>query len=250
MQGLWPWDFSTSGSLGCATSGKPRVCHPKWDSAGLGFTSVLSGGGLGGSNLSLLCFCNCVGAFAGAVLAEVLTIWESCILLGGKTAKAVTSVKPPAHLSCRKCSVTKLKHVLVSDAVGLQCLGKGPVGSTARAPALCRDKLRSELALTCTGVYFGLEAERGAGWFRRVGSCGDALAELFSTSVDIPQAEPVIHEVPLTLLHLLPLSLLACPDPCERAADLGAVCHLMLHFLVFFFLFISLPLSAPCSREP
>lgn len=37
--GLWGWDFGTSGSPGCATSGKPRVCHPKWDLAGLGFSS-------------------------------------------------------------------------------------------------------------------------------------------------------------------------------------------------------------------
>lgn len=37
MQGLWGWDCSTSGSLGCATSGKPRVCHPERGSAGLGF---------------------------------------------------------------------------------------------------------------------------------------------------------------------------------------------------------------------
>lgn len=78
------------------------------------------------------------------MLAEVLTIWESCIFPGGKTAKAVTSVKPPAHLSCQKRSVTKLNRVLVSDAVGLQCLEKGPVGSMACAPALCRDKLRGE----------------------------------------------------------------------------------------------------------
>lgn len=39
-QGRWGWDFGTSGSPGCATSGKPRVCHPKWDSAGLGFDSL------------------------------------------------------------------------------------------------------------------------------------------------------------------------------------------------------------------
>lgn len=39
-QGLWGWDFGTSGSPGCATSGKPRVCHPKWDSAGLRFDSL------------------------------------------------------------------------------------------------------------------------------------------------------------------------------------------------------------------
>lgn len=38
-QGLWGWDFGTSGSPGCATSGNPRVCHPKWDSASLRFDS-------------------------------------------------------------------------------------------------------------------------------------------------------------------------------------------------------------------
>lgn len=38
--GLRGWDFGTSGSPGCVTSGKLRVCHPKWDSAGLGFDSL------------------------------------------------------------------------------------------------------------------------------------------------------------------------------------------------------------------
>lgn len=128
--------------LGLQDIWQPRLCNiwktkslpPK---VGLSRSGIwlLLGQGLGGSNLSLLCFCNCVGAFAGAVLAEVLTIWEGYILLGGKTGKVVTSVKPPAHLSCQKCTVTKLKHALVSDAVGLHCLEKGPLCTVACATA-------------------------------------------------------------------------------------------------------------------
>jgi len=56
------------------------------------------------------------------VPAEVLTLWEGYILLGGKTGKVVTSVKSPAYLGCQK---SKLKCALVSDAVDFTVLKRG-----------------------------------------------------------------------------------------------------------------------------